>query len=278
MLMDEKLRSTIDKIVQLDKQNQEFSTELRKRLGITSTAVHVSTDTERIKLIEKYLGLDYAVDAKASVVDYSFVKMPDVFSLLVSDNREMMRFRYGTRYHEIDFDEFCRYAHLQTEMLLNYYYDITNNSELESIKNNIKKFNQKAKGLDTADSLSAIPFNVKFWAFCNEVKLAKKLRDEIDNLRNVRNKLSHRNTIKSEFDVEEYRNKLKSSRIPTYDNGKINFDELGKNPNLKAIYDTEFNKEYSNYLFEIWYLTKPFDSIIKTIDGFAKVVNSKIGQ
>lgn len=56
--MDEKLKSTIDKIVQLSKQNPEFDAELRKRLEITSSAKSVY-DEERIVRIEKYLGLDF---------------------------------------------------------------------------------------------------------------------------------------------------------------------------------------------------------------------------
>ena len=41
--MDEKLKSTIDKIVRLSKQNPEFDTELRKRLNITSSENVVSS-------------------------------------------------------------------------------------------------------------------------------------------------------------------------------------------------------------------------------------------
>lgn len=85
--MDEKLKLTIGKIVQLSKQNPEFDAELRKRLDITSSAKSVY-DEERIARIEKYLGLDFYVDTKASNVDYSFIKLPDVKAQLISDNRE----------------------------------------------------------------------------------------------------------------------------------------------------------------------------------------------
>lgn len=168
--MDEKLKSTIDKIVQLSKQNPEFDAELRKRLDITSSAKSVY-DEERIVRIEKYLGLDFYVDTKTSNVDYSFIKLPDVKAQLISDNREMMRFRYGTRYHEIDFAEFCRYAHFQIEMLLNYYYDIANKSDLNSIKEQIKYYNPTAKGFEDSKSLGAISYNTKLWAFNNEHKI-----------------------------------------------------------------------------------------------------------
>ena len=166
--MDENLKSTIDKIVQLSKQNQEFDTELRKRLKITSSAKSVY-DVERIANIEKYLGLDFYVDTKTSNVDYSFIKLPDVKAQLISDNREMMRFRYGTRYHKINFAEFCRYAHFQIEMLLNYYYNIANKSDLNSIKEQIKKYNQKkADDVEKANSLESISYSIKLWAFLTE--------------------------------------------------------------------------------------------------------------
>ena len=273
--MDDRLKSTIDKVVKLANQNIEFGEELRKRLGIASSAAFVSTDTERIRLIEKYLGLDYAVDTRNSVVDYSFVKMPDVRSQLVSDNREMMRFRYGTRYHEIDFDEFCRYALLQIEMLLNYFYDIKNNSDLQSIKNHIKTYNPKAQ-IDSAGSLSAIALNVKLWAFGNEMKLDRKLKDSLEYLRSVRNELSHRSTIKNDFDVDGYTDKLKSHNIPMYSNGTINWKLLNQDVVKKNIYDTKLKDDYSKYAFMLWYTFQPFDDIIDNVKDFAHIICTKI--
>ena len=274
--MDEKLKSTIDKIVRLANQNTEFGEELRKRLGIASSATIVSsTETERIKRIEKYLGLDYDVDTRNSVVDYSFVKMPDVYSQLVSDNREMMRFRYGTRYHEIDFDEFCRYAHLQVEMLLNYFYDIKNNSDLQSIKDHIKRYNPGAK-IDTATTLSAIAFNVKLWAFSTEMHLENKLKDSFENLRMVRNELSHRSTIKNYFDVDDFNQKLKTFGIPLYNNGMINWSLLKQDYIKKNIYDTKLKDDYQKYTFMLWYPCQPFDDIIGNLNDFAKIIHSKI--
>ena len=121
--MDEKLQTVLNKVVLLCSQNPEFDSILRKRLGINATrTIPIAENNDKINRIEKYLGLDYSVDAQNSVIDYSYIKDEKVKNQLISDNREMMRFRYGTRYHEIDFDEFCRFAHLQAEMLLNYYY------------------------------------------------------------------------------------------------------------------------------------------------------------
>ena len=157
--MDEKLKTTIKLIVQLSKENPEFYTELCKALGIGSTPNTISSD-KRIEHIEKYLGLDYYVDSQQSIIDYSFIMEPEVRAQLISDNREMMRFRYGTRYHSICFDEFCRYAHLQAEMLLNYFFDQVN-SNIKAIIDHIKKYNPTALFKDKVKSLGDISYNSK---------------------------------------------------------------------------------------------------------------------
>jgi hypothetical protein len=273
--MDEKLKSTIDKVVRLANQNAEFGTELRKRLGTDASATFdASTETERIKRIEKYLGLDYAVDTRNSVVDYSFVKMPDVYSQLVSDNREMLRFRYGTRYHKIDFDEFCRYAHLQVEMLLNYFYDIKNSSDIKSIKDHIKRYNPVVK-IDTATDLSSIAFNAKLWAFSNEMHLDNKLKELIENLRLARNEQSHRSTFKS-FDADDYNHKLKEFDIPLLSDGKIDWRLLTLDHVKYNIFCTELKKDYPKYTFMLWYPYQPFDDIIGHLKDFAQIVSTKI--
>lgn len=71
--MDEKLKTTINKIVQLSKQNLEFDTELRKALGIGTSANGALSSDKRIEHIERYLGLDYYVDNQKSIIDYSFI-------------------------------------------------------------------------------------------------------------------------------------------------------------------------------------------------------------
>ena len=105
--MDEKLQVTIQKIKVLAAQNPEFESEMKKIFGSKEVCAPANSyNEERIKRIEKYLGLDYYVDDMQPVIDYSFVKDVAVRAQLVSDCREMMRFRYGTRFHEILFEEF----------------------------------------------------------------------------------------------------------------------------------------------------------------------------
>ena len=58
--MDEKLKSTIDKIVQLSKQNPEFAAELKKRLNMTSSANVVSSQMsicDDVHAIREALGI-----------------------------------------------------------------------------------------------------------------------------------------------------------------------------------------------------------------------------
>ena len=254
--MDEKLKSTIDKIVQLSKQNLEFDAELRKRLEITSSAKSVY-DEERIARIEKYLGLDFYVDTKTSNVDYSFVKLPDVKAQLISDNREMMRFRYGTRYHEIDFAEFCRYAHFQIEMLLNYYYDIANKSDLNSIKEQIKYYNPRAIGVEKAKSLGAISYSTKLWAFNNEHKINRNLREICENLRKVRNELSHRSVSEDKIRIDLYQKHLKEQGFPLNKKGDVslNWKDNEADKELKELYNSQINnsEDYKHYKYLIWY-------------------------
>lgn len=278
MLMDEKLISTLDKILRLCNQNAEFDKELRKRLGLASSANALSLDDEPIRKIEKYLGLDYSVDSLKSTIDYSFIQMDDVRNQLISDYREMMRFRYGTRYHEIDFDEFCRYALLQAEMLLNYYYDVVNHSDLGAIISHIKTYNTSAKISDDVKTLSSISFNVKLWAFKTEHKMEYSLSTMLDNIRMVRNELSHRSTIKAHFDIEAYQTELRGFGIPLYANGFVNTKILEKDHVVKNIFDTRIAKteQYKEYKFMLWYIPKPFESIINGIIELSQLVDKTL--
>lgn len=275
--MDEKLKSTIDKIVQLSKQNSEFDAELRKRLDITSSAKTVY-DEERIARIEKYLGLDFYVDTKTSNVDYSFIKLPDVKAQLISDNREMMRFRYGTRYHEIDFAEFCRYAHFQIEMLLNYYYDIANKSDLNSIKEQIKYYNPTAIGVEKAKSLGAISYNTKLWAFNNEHKINRNLREICENLRKVRNELSHRSISEDKIRIYSYQKHLKEQGFPLNKKGDVslNWKDKEADKELKELYNSQINnsEDYKHYKYLIWYHGTPFDDIVNDLNEIACVIRT----
>ena len=276
--MDENLKSTIDKIVQLSKQNQEFDTELRKRLKITSSAKSVY-DVERIANIEKYLGLDFYVDTKTSNVDYSFIKLPDVKAQLISDNREMMRFRYGTRYHKINFAEFCRYAHFQIEMLLNYYYNIANKSDLNSIKEQIKKYNQKkADDVEKANSLESISYSIKLWAFLTEFFNNTNDYYIYNYLRNVRNELSHRSVTEDKISINSYQQSLKDQGFILNKKGNVslNWKDKEADKDLKELYNSKIkdSNKYKQYTYLIWYYGTPFNDIVNGLNRIASVIST----
>ena len=228
MNMDEKLQSTLNKIIQLTEQNPEFGAELRKKLGMTSSAKTIlqSSDFDkRVEHIEKYLGLDYYVDGQPSLIDYSFIEATEIQAQLISDNREMMRYRYGTRFHIINFDEYCRYAHLQVEMLLNYYYDKTS-STLDEIKAHIVKYNPTAD-ITNAKSLGAISYNSKLWAFCTEHNVGYSIRTIFDYIREVRNRSSHRSLETEENTISDVQKRLKTMSLPVHkENGYVLTNKL----------------------------------------------------
>lgn len=275
--MDEKLQTTLNKIVLLCSQNPEFDSALRKRLGINTTRmIPIAGNNDKIDQIEKYLGLDYSVDSQNSVIDYSYIKDEKVKNQLISDNREMMRFRYGTRYHEIDFDEFCRFAHLQAEMLLNYYYVTTCNSDLNLIKKRIRENNENPKGLDEANTIFAISFRVKMWSFNNEYKTSQQFRAIFNNLVRVRNEVSHRSTEQEQlFCISDYKKylinlgfKLKEDGLP-----QLNWYDKGSDVELKAKYqELKKTPEFKQYAFSVWYNVKPYDQIIEELRTLSAVI------
>ena len=275
--MDEKLKTTINKIVQLSKQNPEFDTELRKALGIGTSANSALSSDKRIEHIEKYLGLDYYVDNQKSIIDYSFIQEPEVRAQLISDNREMMRFRYGTRYHAISFDEFCRYAHLQAEMLLNYFYDLKNDN-IKSVIAHIKKFNPTAN-LDTAKSLGSISYNSKLWAFKTEFNIDFKVYTILDYLRKVRNDSSHRSSEKEEKSIHDYRKQLVNMGMPLKQDGEVDYYKLEDGSPKKILYSNMVNNKdwYKEYLYLIWLHNESYDSVVNVVEVLKHNVRINLG-
>ena len=166
--------------------NEEFTNGLRKLLDIP---IQSPGDATKLLDIEKYLGLDYKLDSTIPNIDFSFVKEPFVRDQLFSDYREMLRYRYGVRSHKVDFSEYCRYAMLQVEQLLNYYFQnkFDSNEELITYIND----NSFAK-IDKFESIKAISLAIKLSAFSKNVK--RKHCESLDFAREVRNEQSHRST------------------------------------------------------------------------------------
>lgn len=271
--MDDKIKKTLDKVIMLTQQNKEFGTELRKRLGLSSSATSLYVDSTPINNIEKYLGLDYRTDTRDSIVDYSYITIPDVKNLLESDNREMMRCRYGTRYHKIDFMEFCRYAHLQSEMLLNYYYDKRNNSNLTKIKEHLLYFFPNAKGVDDATSLAAIPYFVKLTSFNKEFS-ELDIYNIFNNLRTIRNELSHRSPEENEFEIQNYKSKLTKLGLPILPSGWLSSKKIKEDPILNNIFETKvkYTPEFKRYYTFLWSASLPYNEVIEKLRELSQTI------
>lgn len=270
--MDEKLRQVINKVVSLAKQNAEFNVELRKALGIAPSATSVSINDDRVKHIEKYLGLDYYVDNQPSLIDYSFIKENDIRAQLISDNREMMRFRYGTRYHEIKFDEYCRYTLFQAEMLLNYFYDKKNDGDIHKIIDHILTYNPQAK-IQNVESLSAISFAVKLWALRNQFDVYVPI-SIWDKVREARNMLSHRSLGEFKVEIENYYKQLIKWGFPMEKSGYINSKKLETNISLQYIFESKIKGSsiYKRYCFLVWFNTQPYGSIFNALIALVNLI------
>lgn len=277
--MDEKLQTTIDKIVRLTEQNSEFNVELRKRLGQTFPAKAISSSDfgKRVEHIEKYLGLDYCVDGQPSLIDYSFIEETEIRMQLVADNREMMRYRYGTRFHIINFEEYCRYAHLQVEMLLNYYYFKTDN-ELEDIKTHILKFNPTAKIID-AKSLGAISYNTKLWAFSAEHNVDYSTKTIVEYIREVRNRASHRSPESEDSKILDVRERLKTMSLPIHEeDGYVLIYKLKKASSEYNLFYNMVKKSewYKEYLFLVWMHNQKFTEINEAVKEICSRVKNAV--
>lgn len=272
--MDDNLKLTILKIRLLSEQNADFKSEMQKLFGNTVSASSNNSSEERITNIEKYLGLDYYVDTMPSLIDYSYIKEPDVRAQLISDNREMLRFRYGTRFHSIKFDEFCRYAQLQAEMLINYYYYKVDEN-IDKIIEHIKKYNPTGNTGNNTKFLGDIAFNTKLWAIEDQFKL--KIYSTFDNVRRIRNEQSHRSPEEIDFSISEYQKNLKAWHIVLKEDGNINWKETQKDSLGKNMFESIKNKpEYKLYVYLLWLKKESFDEIIDAIKRLSLCVKDEI--
>lgn len=110
--MDEKLKSTIDKIVQLSKQNPEFDAELRKRLEITSSANYALVEDERISQIYEYC-IEKVIRSQA-IDFYNDFPLKSIIPTIVEDFVRMEIFR-----RKDNFGDFCLSLYQQIECITN---------------------------------------------------------------------------------------------------------------------------------------------------------------
>jgi hypothetical protein len=198
--MEEKLKGTIKRIVQLTQQNPEFGEELRKALKIESSAISVydSSLPTNVKAIREAL----EIRAYPSV-NYEFIKEEErLYSQLYIDNLRMENAALNLKDNEFErFYTFCINAFYQIENIINYYYfktypDITELKKviIEATKNdgNNGEYAYKPKDKDKVENVGDIHISYKINAFCNTFFPNDNIKFAYINLRKVRNEGEHR--------------------------------------------------------------------------------------
>lgn len=219
-------------------------------------------DTKSLAKIEKYLGLDYNIDKFVPLIDFSFVTDEYTRECFNADYREMLRNRFGSRGHKIDFSEYCRFTLIIAERALNIFY--SKESDIETVKIKLKTFNPSAK-IDNAVSLIEIPFSVKLWSFCNEFKL-KNIKQNIDSVREVRNMKSH-GQVSTEDDETWFQSiyqHFKKCGFPLRSDGTVDWYTLkNENPDLWEYYQKEIQSTaaHKRYIHIAWQREQPFDEV-----------------
>ena len=110
--MDERLQTTIDKIVRLSGQNAEFDKELRKRLGVVSCPTLDGIDGNKVDEIYEYC-IEKVVKQQATDF-YADFPIPTIIGGLVSDFCRMEFFR-----RKDCFVDFCLSLYQQIECIVN---------------------------------------------------------------------------------------------------------------------------------------------------------------
>jgi hypothetical protein len=185
---------TLVKEIQKDPKNKWFKDALLADIFGIDENTDSHTWISKINMIEKYLSID-----GFQVIDYSFIENERVRNQLICDNIEMSRHRLGKRTGKVDFEEFCRFATLQIEEMLNYFFYKKLNGRQDEI---IKYFEKKLNKTLNVERLSGISLASKLKVFSNEVNLDNKVRTNIQKIIDVRNSLSHRMTI-GKYDSQE---------------------------------------------------------------------------
>ena len=199
--MDEKLKSTIDKIVQLSKQNPEFAAELRKRLNMTSSANVVSS---QMSICDDVHAIREALEIRANnSISYDFILAKGNQRLrdqLLIDNLRMENAAFNLKEKEQErFYSFCANAFYQIENAVNFYFyvmfpDIDNLlSFIENATNIDGKYSFKRNTNKEYKSVSDIEITHKLNAICNTLfPDDKNIKATYSQLRQVRNEGAHR--------------------------------------------------------------------------------------
>ncbi len=265
-----------------DPANAWFATELRKLLGATTQPVPAPSkeDSHKITKIEQYLGLDYELDDAEPVVDYDFVADEHLRRSLQAYCREMLRCQYGTRGHKVDFSEFCRYAVMQAEGLLNLYYSSI--GTVQEVREHILRIKPKLSVSDKANTIGAIPFGPKLWAYQAEHRMATALTP-INYIREIRNEQSHIGGDEND-DAQfaaGYAAWLTSRGYALRESGEVDWKKLKTlSPEVQNYYNNvvKNSDDYKRYLKILWQRRQSYEEIHDALRALAKSVKKLLSN
>lgn len=198
--MDEKLKTTIDKILKLCTQNPEFDKELRRRMQIENSPRNNSNDdsvSNDVHFIREALGI------KAdNSISYDFILNKGNQRLrdqLLIDNLRMENAALNLKDKEQErFYVFCVNAFYQIENVVNFYLHVKYPKITDLLKSIEKAtsddgkyafiVNPKKEYLNVGD----IEITFKLSAICNSLFPEDRIKMTFSQLRQVRNEGAHR--------------------------------------------------------------------------------------
>lgn len=164
--------------------SKKFKSE--KDTGIKLSAVTI----KELGSIEKYLE-----DGLIPIIDYSKIYDERVKLQLERDAIEMGKCRLSNYVDSISFEKFCKYAHFQSEELVNYYFFVDSKNNINSVKQNIVEYTDiKIDQIQRNSSISSIPYSMKLWSLSNKLNLASNHNLTLRNVSKVRNLEIHRDS------------------------------------------------------------------------------------
>ena len=275
----QKLEQLLDFVARIyaDKSNKEFIDGIRALVFSDKGLPVAHGEAASLDKITTYLSLDYDLDEK-DFPDYSFICEESVRETLLVDFREMLRYQYGTRNHKVDFPEFCRYATLQIEMLVNYYFERKYASDLAKIIQVIKDGNTTEKDGETICYFNPNPktkdvadIGLKFKIQALQSQFAWQYSDISDllNVVEVRNRQSHRSLRLEKDKIQEYEARFKAAKVWYFQESRPMYKKALEQGVITP-------KEKNEYSFQVWLDCQPFDEIIRTIKSLATAVSKAI--
>lgn len=181
--------------------SKKFKSE--KDTGIKLSAVTI----KELGSIDKYLE-----EGLIPIIDYSKINDRKVKFQLERDAVEMGKSRLSNFSGSISFEKFCKYAHFQSEELVNYYFYRTTGNNAEFVKNKIIQHTSISNDqIEKYKSISSLPYYMKLWALSEIVNLKRNHNFTLSNISKVRNLEIHRNSndvidlhLKTFIDKENY--------------------------------------------------------------------------